>query len=1292
MIPQYLADYELQTQASVSKNKVSAQEAALAEARNPQEAPTEGAPKESSPSVVGDIAQGIGHGVTESVRSLYGLVDFVGNDWLPDWKQPLISKPETAAGSIIGSIAQFAIPYAGLGAALKGASVLANATSKTGRTVAWLRGVKAGKGTKEILAAHAKGDSVLAASRAAVLGHAVARETVKGGIVDFLAFENTGERLSDTIQNYPQLQNPITEFLAGDPDDNEAVGRLKNVLEGAALGSILDGVVGFAKGLKAGAKVQALGGSQNDIRAAQIAAVDDSAEAVKAKTRLIEDAQLNAAADQVNKLRKADGSVEEVTGAEVNKRLNAEVAKLADELSEGDPLNREAVLRSSGVTEADEGNLADAVKGLNSDLGTEQGLRSKPRETGAEELKLQGRRKTDANLSQYLETPDGGLQLRRIAEDLDLTSKPFTVTEKADAAGVLKDLKRVGNFTSDEYKVAMLALGEGAGDVRRVVRLGRIYNALSLQIGEELSPVIKEFAERADVGLEESLTAAHKFKAFLEMQNGARNIFSELGRGLRLGTMPLDPKKVDQAVDGLNFKPLDVMLTMNEDNFDPKQINAIFKRMSEVVNNPDGVSNLRAIQELLDAPWHQKALKVGLEYHVNALLSGVGTQVVNVVSAINMSFFRPLERLLLGSAIEGTEALLTGNKDLARQTRRIAREEWGTVQGLLSNFTQSFQMMRQSGGAFGSNSLLEGQTLSTIRTLGQDTDYEGLFDTVAKAINIPSQALVKGDAFIKTWNGMARATALLRSQLVEEGVVDAAEIEPLVLERLQVILKSKGKLRHDLALKKALNEAGVEGIPKELQPARAAELLDYDDETLQHLIDVEESAKLSGQEATLTTEVRPGVFGAAAQGVHTVSQRVPALKFMIPFVNTPVNIADAAWDRTFGGALGAFGASMNALGSKLGLPMKNTEKSLFRLQRMLSSSDPRVRQQAKANMVWGVGTVGAITALTSVDEGDPRLPGLTGSGPTSPEVRKTLEAAGWQPFSIKIGDRYVSYSRLDPFASILGIAADASEYLKEHNDEEGGLAFQSVLVGLTASVANNITSKTYAQGMANTLDLVMDPDRNGERVLGSLAGSFIPTIVANTEKVVDPDLQEIRSITDRLLSRIPGLSSSLAPRRDLLGDVITNPNAGTEFFLPIRVSQVKDNVVAKELSRYAYGFSQPLTTKSGVDLLDDKYRVRGQEAYDRYLELSGSHKLRGKDLRQALKVLIKSPEYLKLDAGEGPNGEKSPRINLINSVIRKHRAAAWNQLLREVPSLRSAVDKAERDRANRREGRGGLTL
>jgi hypothetical protein len=57
-------------------------------------------------------------------------------------------------------------------------------------------------------------------------------KVAQGALAQAAAFNPNDPRLSNLIQAHPSLANPVTEFLATQPGDSEAEGRLKNFLEG----------------------------------------------------------------------------------------------------------------------------------------------------------------------------------------------------------------------------------------------------------------------------------------------------------------------------------------------------------------------------------------------------------------------------------------------------------------------------------------------------------------------------------------------------------------------------------------------------------------------------------------------------------------------------------------------------------------------------------------------------------------------------------------------------------------------------------------------------------------------------------------------------------------------------------------------------------------------------------------------------------------------------------------------------------------------------------------------------
>jgi len=78
-----------------------------------------------------------------------------------------------------------------------------------------------------------------------------AQGAAKGFAADYMAFDGMEGRLSDLVEQYPHLQNPITGYLATDENDTQAEGRLKNALEGLGIGATIDVVMSGMRAYRA---------------------------------------------------------------------------------------------------------------------------------------------------------------------------------------------------------------------------------------------------------------------------------------------------------------------------------------------------------------------------------------------------------------------------------------------------------------------------------------------------------------------------------------------------------------------------------------------------------------------------------------------------------------------------------------------------------------------------------------------------------------------------------------------------------------------------------------------------------------------------------------------------------------------------------------------------------------------------------------------------------------------------------------------------------------------------------
>jgi len=157
------------------------------------------------------------------------------------------------------------------------------------------------------------------------------------------------------------------------------------------------------------------------------------------------------------------------------------------------------------------------------------------------------------------------------------------------------------------------------------------------------------------------------------------------------------------------------------------------------------------------------------------------------------------------------------------------------------------------------------------------------------------------------------------------------------------------------------------------------------------------------------------------------------------------------------------------------------------------------------------------------------------------------------------------------------------------------------------------------------------------------------------------------------------MSEELPPQRTFLGDVVykENPLGLLSAVSPVYVSTAKNDILNQEIGSLQHGFTMPPPKINGIDDLDMREftNQQGRQAYDRYLELSSTTQIDGKNMKQALTRLMKSPEYAALpkDNIQDQIGKDSPRINMINRIVKRFRNKAQHEMLGEFPELYNKI-------------------
>ncbi|GGC34047.1 hypothetical protein GCM10011371_21780 [Novosphingobium marinum] len=393
----------------------------------------------------------------------------------------------------------------------------------------------------------------------------------------------------------------------------------------------------------------------------------------------------------------------------------------------------------------------------------------------------------------------------------------------------------------------------------------------------------------------------------------------------------------------------------------------------------------------------------------------------------------------------------------------------------------------------------------------------------------------------------------------------------------------------------AVRIAHQEGLKGDAASRRIAELVaDPTDEMFEAALDY----------GRYLTFQRP--LSGFPQDVSNAAQKNIVIRTFLPFIRTPTNLLKFATERS------------------PAAPLLKDWRDDF-------AAGGARRDMALSKVMLGTGLGAAI--YQGAAEGH-----ITGSAPSDPKKARLLYADGWKPYSVRVGDTYYSYKRLDPFSTTLGVAADLAtlpEGMSERQKDD-----KTTL--LVASIMGNLASKTWMSGISDVVSALHEPDRYAGNMLERLVGSFlVPNLVAGTARTIDPTYRQTETIGEGLRSRIPGARESLLPRRDVWGREISNEGGvGPDFLSPLWVSKALDDPVNHELMQLDYAPGLPGKSVGGKQLTP--------EEYDRYLEVSG------KLSHQRLTGLVTSPEWSAIDE-EG-------KVKAAKKVVAAARSDARNLL------------------------------
>jgi hypothetical protein len=197
-------------------------------------------------------------------------------------------------------------------------------------------------------------------------------------------------------------------------------------------------------------------------------------------------------------------------------------------------------------------------------------------------------------------------------------------------------------------------------------------------------------------------------------------------------------------------------------------------------------------------------------------------------------------------------------------------------------------------------------------------------------------------------------------------------------------------------------------------------------------------------------------------------RKVPGVRWFIPFIQTPMNILKQGIEYSPAGFATLPGAAN------------------------------KTEQVAKA-MIGSVVFLGA---------GSLALQGrLTWSAPTNKKEKDAFYNSGRQPYSVKIGDKWVSFSKIGPIAYPIAMAAAMQWYLNESPkaaSQDGIERATNAILGM----ANFFSDQSYLQGINSLMELVSGESRLSgvQSTFSSAFGQIVPlaSLLRWTSHIIDP--------------------------------------------------------------------------------------------------------------------------------------------------------------------------------------------
>lgn len=635
-----------------------------------------------------------------------------------------------------------------------------------------------------------------------------------------------------------------------------------------------------------------------------------------------------------------------------------------------------------------------------------------------------------------------------------------------------------------------------------------------------------------------------------------------------------------------------------------------------------------AYAEAAEAAIHPKGFVAFQKYafnnlrtlQINGLLSAPPTHITNGLSGITNALLNPFTKLVAGKmfndkVLTDTAAdMLTGYMRSWKESLELGLKVFKSedtydstadLQGLLKNDSEPLPLSAESFG------------------ISQASPFRAFFDAVGKGLRFPTRIMGTMDTVMTQLNyralAFAEAMGEARTSLAKEGITNTDEI----LAAAEKLFTTEGKY---------FTLTG-EAISPDLL---------YEAKEMLYQNSLDGSIRIGREKTQIDPEL--SVVRKLGNLVNKSTQVIPALRLVLPFINTPFNLLNQA-----------------------------IEYSPLAIQRALSTKlSDKERKIASAKIaigcsVWGLGIMMAMSGK------------ITGTTPTG-EQGKALLKTGWQPNSIVFtkpdGTKtYLSYARYEPLASMLSMGADLASVAEAMSTNDATIISNRIL----GSIAQNFTNKVYFKTMLDQLNLVLADDVDAFKKAGNVGARFLQGFVPYSgalrwsNSLADPELKQARGFFENIRKGLPfvdGVGNPIEPKRNFYGEIMYSQDNFFNNLFGVRTNLQQSTVEDLELIRLAdQGYAPPMLNPQykdkEMDLLNFRDPETKQTAYDAVAQRMGEITINGLTLRGALAELIQSPEYQNMVDGISEREDQAliSKKKALNDIFNTYKTEALAEIV-----------------------------